>query len=64
MGDLHFEKDLVKRDHYGCSSRLLGASSDENILIIKVRAKRDKGPKKWSLAFGLLKFKMFTREDK
>ena len=39
-------------------------SSDENILMIKSRTKRDKGPKKWSLAFDLPKFKMFTREAK
>ena len=39
-------------------------SSDENIVMIKVRTKRDKGPKKWSLAFDLPKFKMFTRKDK
>ena len=32
-------------------------SSDENIVMIKVRTKRDKGPKKWSLAFDLPKFK-------
>ena len=39
-------------------------SSDENILMIKVRTERDKGPKKWSLAFDLPKFKMFSGEDK
>ena len=39
-------------------------SSDENILLIKVRTERDKGPKMWSLAFDLPKFKMFSGEDK
>ena len=39
-------------------------SSDDNIVKIKVRTKRGTGPKKWSLAFDLRKFKMFTREDK
>ena len=41
-------------------------SSDDNIVKIKVRTKRDTGPKKWILPFDLpkFKFKMFTREDK
>ena len=35
---------------------------DEDILMIKVRTERDKGPKKWSLEFDLTKIKMFTLE--
>ena len=31
--------------------------------MIKVRTERDKGPKKWSLAFDLPKFKMFSGEE-
>jgi len=37
---------------------------DEDILMIKVRTERDKGPKKWSLEFDLKKIEMFTGEDK
>ena len=37
---------------------------DEDILVIKVRTERDKGPKKCSLEFDLTKIKMFTGEDK
>ena len=37
---------------------------DEDILMIKVRKERDKGPKKWNLEFDLTKIKMFTGEDK
>ena len=37
---------------------------DEDILMIKVRTERDKGPKKWSLEFDLTKIKMFPGEDK
>ena len=37
---------------------------DEDILMIKVRAERDKSPKKSNLEFDLTKIKMFTGEDK
>ena len=43
---------------------MLFGSLDDDIVKIKVRTKRDTGPKKGSLAFDLPKFKMFTREDK
>ena len=36
-------------------------SSDEDILMIKVRTKREKGSKTWSLRFDLLTIKMCTR---
>ena len=39
-------------------------SSDENNLLIKVWTERDKGPRMWSLALDLPKFKMFSGEDK
>ena len=39
-------------------------TSDEDILMIKVRTDREIGPKNWSLPFDITKFKMFTREDK
>ena len=39
-------------------------SLDDDILMIKVRAERDKGPKKWSLAFDVTKIKMFAGEEK
>jgi hypothetical protein len=39
---------------------VFGGTLDEDILMIKVRTERDKGPKKWSLPFDLPKFKMFT----
>ena len=58
---------IVRKLHTFLSVWILfvfSGSSDENIVMIKVRTKRDKGPKKWSLAFDLPKFKMFTREYK
>ena len=36
---------------------------NEDILVIKVRREREKGPK-WSLAFDLKKIKEFTGKDK
>ena len=39
-------------------------SSDEDILMIKVRTKREKRPKTWSLRFDLLTIKMCTRDYK
>ena len=39
-------------------------SSDEDILMIKVRTKREKRPKTWSLRFDLLTIKMCTRGNK
>ena len=39
-------------------------SSDEDILMIKVRTKREKRPKTWSLRFDLLTIKMCTRDNK
>ena len=37
---------------------VLAGPSDEDILMIKVRTKREKSPKTWSLRFELLKIKM------
>ena len=39
-------------------------SSDEDILMVKVRTKREKRPKTWSLRFDLLTIKMCTRDNK
>ena len=39
-------------------------SSDEDILMIKVRTKREKRPKTWSLRFDLLTIKMCIRDYK
>ena len=39
-------------------------SLDDDTLIFKVRTERDKGPKKWSLAFDVTKNKMFAGEEK
>ena len=38
-------------------------SLDDDILMVKVRTERDKGLKKWSLAFGVTKNKMFAGEE-
>ena len=37
---------------------VFAGSSDEDISMFKVRTKREKSPKTWSLRFGLLKIKM------
>ena len=42
----------------------LAGSSDEDILMVKVRTKREKRPKTWSLRFDLLTIKMCTWDNK
>ena len=43
---------------------MFAGTLDEDILMVKVRTKRDKSLKKWSLELDLTKIKMFTEEDK